>query len=235
MGLTIHYSFNCNGSIEQAQHAVEQLHRRATELPFEEVSPIIEFSGDECNFEKRGRDDPHRWLLIQARQLLTPGWIEVRPTHVIGFSAWPGEGCEPLNVGLCRYPATVTDKQGKKRTTKLKSWSWSSFCKTQYASNPNVGDVANFVKCHLSVIDALDYAKSIGVLGEVTDEGGFYQDRDVEKLIREVTRWNQQMAGLAGALKDRIGPDLMASILAFPSFEHLEAKGREDQDQSSSS
>lgn len=229
MGLTIHYSLQCNGSTEQARHAVERLRLRASELPFESVSPTIEFSGDECDFENCDDEDPSRWLLIQARQLLDPGFVEVRPTRVIAFSAWPGEGCEPANIGLCKYPATVIDRHGKKRQTKLRQWHWKSFCKTQYASDPTVGDVANFVRCHLCVIDLLDTAKSLGILKEVTDEGGFHEQRDVEALIREVTRWNEQMAGLAGALKDRIGPDLKASILSFPTFEHLEAKGRADE------
>lgn len=235
MGLTIHYSLHCNGSIEQARHAVEQLYHRAVELPFEEVSPVVEVSGDECNFENREQDDPHRWLLIQARQLLDPGFVEVRPTKVIAFSAWPGHGSEPANIGLCRYPASVIDRSGMKRSTKLRHWHCMSFCKTQYASDPSVGDVANFMKCHLSVIDLLDHAKGLGVLSEVSDEGGFYEQRDVEGLMREVTRWNEQMAGLAGMLKDRIGPDLKASILSFPNFEHLEARGRSDEGEPSSS
>jgi hypothetical protein len=227
MGLTIHYSFNCKGSVEQAQHAVTELHRHAKELAFKEVSPVVELDGNECDFEKVERDDPNRWLLIQARQLLTPGWVEVKPTKLIAFSAWPGEGCEQMNIGLCRYPAAVLNRQGVKTATKLKGWSWASFCKSQYASSPSVGDVANFVRCHLSVIGLLDKAKAIGVLGEVTDEGGFYSDRNVERLIREVTRWNESMAGLAGVLKDHIGPDLKAAISSFPNFEHLEAKGRD--------
>lgn len=229
MGLTIHYSLQLNGSVDAARHAVNQLHGRATELRFESVSPILDLRGDDCDFERCEDNDPNRWMLIQARQLLTPGWVEVRPKHVIGFSAWPGEGCEPANIGLCRYPSTVIDQNGQKRPTKLQGWNWTSFCKTQFASNPSLGDVANFVRCHLAVIDLIDAAKSLGILSEVTDEGGFYDGRDVEALVREVSRWNESMAGLVGYLKDHVGNDLGAAITAYPNFEHLEAKARKDE------
>jgi hypothetical protein len=73
----------------------------------------------------------------------------------------------------------------------------------------------------------LDTAKNLGVLGEVKDEGGFYENRDVEKLVKEVVKWNESIAAFTGRLKDAIGHDLKASILAFANFEHLEAKGRE--------
>jgi hypothetical protein len=49
-------------------------------------------------------------------------------------------------------------------------WYWSSFCKTQYASNPSIGDTENFLRCHLSVIGLLGFAKELGTLDEVSDE-----------------------------------------------------------------
>jgi hypothetical protein len=51
-------------------------------------------------------------------------------------------------------------------------WSWGLFCKTQYASNPDLGGVESFVCCPLSVIRLLDYARELGILGEVSNEGG---------------------------------------------------------------
>src|SRR5688500_14718702 len=103
MGLTIHYALQLNGSVEAARHAVEQLHQRAGELPFESLSAVLDLAGDECDFEKREADDPNRWLLIQARQLLLPSHVEVKPTRVLAFSAYPGAGSEPANFGLCLY------------------------------------------------------------------------------------------------------------------------------------
>ena len=45
-----------------------------------------------------------------------------------------------------------------KRTikTRLAGWRYGTFCKTQYASEPDCGGVPNFIRCHLSVIHLLD-------------------------------------------------------------------------------
>ena len=63
-------------------------------------------------------------------------------------------------------------------------------------------------------------------MSEVKDEGGYYEKRDVESLVREIGEWNAMIAGFAGKLKDQIGEELQAPILKFPNFEHLEAEGR---------
>ena len=50
---------------------------------------------------------------------------------------------------------------------KLKGWSWLSFCKTHYASDPRCGGLPNFLRCHLGVVALLDEAKNLGILGTV--------------------------------------------------------------------
>ena len=115
MGLTIHYNLRANAtSVKRAKELVAQLRQRALDLPFANVGELVELTGPACNFNNRGRDDPLGWLVVQAGE-----WIErpaaggrrhiysIRPTHVIGFSTWPGQGCEPANFGLCQYPATI--------------------------------------------------------------------------------------------------------------------------------
>ncbi|KKL23506.1 hypothetical protein LCGC14_2424670, partial [marine sediment metagenome] len=64
---------------------------------------------------------------------------DVRPTHLIAFRAWPGEGCEEANFGLCIYPKTIEiddHSTGRKRRirTGLSGWCWSSFCKFRHDS-----------------------------------------------------------------------------------------------------
>jgi len=83
----------------------------------------------------------------------------------------------------------------------LTGWHWSSFCKTQYASNPDFGGVQNFLKCHRSVITILDHAKALGILGEVNDRGGYWTHRDMEALAQEVEEWNQMIAGRGGLFR----------------------------------
>ena len=110
--------------------------------------------------------------------------------------------------------------------TSLRGWSWKSFSKTQYASNPECGGVENFLRCHLTVVSLLDHAAKLGVLRKVSDESGFWQNRNVEALAKEVGEWNAQIAGFVGQFKDALGTDFVAEITKFPNFEHLEPEGR---------
>jgi len=242
MGLTIHYGLKSSTrSPKKVREMVAQLRGRALDLPFSQVDDIVELSGEGCNFDGHDQDDPLRWLLIQAGQYIVrqasgggEHHYRVAPTHVIAFGTLPGEGCESANFGLCRYPAIieVTDSNLPHRTkrirTGLSGWRWSSFCKTQYASNSRFGGVENFLRCHLAVIKMLDHAKTLGILEEVCDEGNFWKDRDVRALAKQVGEWNEMTAAFFGELKDLLGDhgdQLEAAITKFPNFEHLEAAG----------
>ena len=235
MGLTLHYTLKSDQQdTAQVRELVGKLRNRALDLPFAEVGEIIELSGVGCDFEQCDRNNPQRWLLIQAGRFVDQGhnsW-SVKPSHVIAFTTLPGDGCEPANIGLCQYPTTikVTDpvRPDRKRTlaTHLPGWSWSSFCKTQYASNPDCGGVENFLRCHLSVIALLDHAKQLGLLDEVGDEGDFWQKRDVKALAQTVGQWNRLIAGFVGTLKDQFGEKFVSEIANYPDFEHLEAHAR---------
>ncbi len=229
MGLTIHYRLeHSDTDPAAAQRLIEQLRSRALDLPFQQVGPLVELTGDACSYQRVARNDPNRWLLIQARQSLVRGQhhYELIPAHLIAFNTIPGKGCEPANFGLCLYPDTVQDHRGHRLHTKRSGWSWRSFCKTQYASNPDCGGVANFLRCHLMVVRMLDQARELGFLGEVHDEGDYWHKRDVEALARQVGQWNEMIAAQVGQLKDMLGDGGVGEILRFPDFEHLEAAGR---------
>lgn len=143
----------------------------------------------------------------------------------------------------------------EKRTvpTKLSGWRWSSFCKTQYASDPRCGGVPNFLRCHMTVITALDrMAKLAGLKVQINDEGKYgssvYSDDwqearatgreptyrrhkgqyNPKALANEVGEWNSMIAGFAGALSDALsnGTTLESPIKRFPDFEQLEFRGR---------
>ena len=185
MGLTIHYRLATAGDEAHARKLVQQLRHAALDLPFERVGDMVEFRGDDCNWKQRKDDDPYRWLLIQARTEIalpvTPAEkrrgmtreMDVLPLHVIAFKTLPGDGCEPSNFGLCQFPRAVLHPEYGKRPTKLKGWSWRSFCKTHYASDPRCGGLKNFLRCHLGMVALLDEAQRLGVLGKVSDEGEF--------------------------------------------------------------
>lgn len=234
MGLTIHYSLKTEGEDAQARNLITALHRTAADLPFKELGEVVELSGVQCNFNRRQRNDQLRWLLIQATQsveLKSEGgrqtWIEVTPSRLIAFDTWPGEGCEAANFGLCQYPATIKTPS-QTLPTGLAGWHWSSFCKTQYASDPQCGGVSNFLRCHLTVVALLDRAKELGGLESVSDEGGFWERRDLPALVAEIGSWNEMLAAFGGKLKDLLGDGptgVQSAIAQYPNFEQLEAAG----------
>lgn len=215
MGLTIHYELHADPCPPaEARRLVERLHQRALDLPFGEVEDIVELTGDECDFHQLEEGDPDRWLLVQSMRLIDTELVP--PTHVIAFSTWPAEGCEQANFGLGMYP------------TAGPGWCWASFCKTQYASNPNYEGIDNFLRAHLTVVKLLDFAQELGILRAVTDESGFWENRDAKAMVETVGQWNEMMAGLVGQYRDLIGDKAAAEITDYPNFEHLEAKGRDD-------
>lgn len=233
MGLTIHYGFTTTLTKEDEVHTlVETVRQVARDLPFKEVDDLVEFQGQDCDYQNSGTDDPYRWLKIQAGHYVREGY-RVNPLHIICFSTWPGEGCEEANLGLCRNPkefACPSERGATRRqATGLYGWRWSSCCKTQYASDPACGGVENFLRCHLCIVRLLDFIRKTG-LGEVEvqDEGGYWEHRDLEKLAREVGQWNEEIAAVAGQLKDAVGNTgvtVESAIAGFQNFEHLEARG----------
>ena len=235
MGLTIHYQLKAKGNETDARRLVTSLHQAAHDLPFQELGEIVEVSGDGCDYNQRTREDPLRWLLIQAQASVSlehlPGESKfssrrISPTRMIAFTAWPGEGCETSNFGLCQYPAQTTDPRHGRIKTNLPGWHWSSFCKTQYASDPGCGGITHFLQCHLSVIALLDKVKQFGCLDSVSDEGGFWEQRNVEVLVNEIGSWNEMIAAFGGKLKDVFGDGLKMPISEYPNVELLELAGQ---------
>ena len=127
-----------------------------------------------------------------------------------------------LARGRCRRASRVEGLR-----TGLHGWSWGSFCKTQYASDPKCGGTANFVRCHLAVVHLLDAIQKRQLATvEVSDEGDYWEHRDAQKLAKTVGDWNQMVATVVGQFKDMSGDGAIeAPITEFPDFEHLEAKG----------
>jgi len=96
---------------------------------------------------------------------------------VVGFTAYAGEACDPMNCLLARYPEQVLVGQHLV-SPGIKGWRGSSFAKTQYASTVAA---QHFLKCHLTITAALDAAKALDLPESVSDEGGYWDDRDLQK------------------------------------------------------
>lgn len=227
MGLTIHYRLKTDLTEPMdVRQLVETIRQHALDLPFKEVSEVKEFVGKETDYHGSSEDD--RWLKIQSHGYVAAGrgMLAVTPLHVIAVSTWPGEGCEPANFGFSKYPAFFPSPTKEKQVpTRLSGWCWTSFCKTQYASDPKAGGIENFLRCHLCIIKMLDFLKQSGLVTvEVKDEGGYWDRRDMAALAKEVGEWNELVAGMVS--ENRTEENIIESpITGFPSFEHLEAKG----------
>jgi hypothetical protein len=229
VGLTIHYGLTTDlVDVESIRSSVQRMRHLAMRLPFQEVGDVVEFTGHNCN---RGCDDPHRWLAIQAGQYVQDGdyYIKVPPLHIVAFTIQPGTGSEPANFGFARFPESIDVRELNKHIqTRLTGWSWKAFCKTQYASSSAAGGVANFVRCHGSIVTLLDAVHSRNLARvSVHDESDYWTHRDVRKLAETVGEWNEMVAAVAGQIKDLAnGATLEAPIMQFPDVEHLEARGR---------
>lgn len=238
MGLTIHYQLTASlTDPKDVRPVMEGIRQFARDLPFQSVGDFLEWEGAAADFDRCERHDPHRWLKIQASHYVKNGNVSicVKPVHFIGFTTFPGDGSEPANFGLCRYPAAicvpVSGSRSMRIRTDLSGWRWRSFCKTQYASNPKCGGVKNFLKCHLSIVKLLDFVQHTKLVAvDVHDEGEYWQHRNVEQLAREVGDWNEFIAAIGGTIKDSASADGLSvdmAIADFADFEHLEARGME--------
>ena len=149
------------------------------------------------------------------------------------------------------HPDDEKFQQKRKVKTGLGSgWRYSTFCKTQYASQYGI---PNFIRCHLCVIHLLDRIAQLPTMKvEINDEGkygrSYYTDDpwaekrvytwhdgkyDVKALVEEVGEWNSMIAAVSGAMNDMLkasgSPVGMESpISAFPDCEHLEFKGQQN-------
>jgi len=260
MGLTIHYSLRSSARTQsEAGKQVEAMRQLALDLPFEAVGDVIQLGRRELKAIEATRGpnpSPLLWFAIQSGcyvDLSGGRSVRVEPSIVEGFAVEVGPGCEPMNLGLCRYPATVTVDH-RRYPVNRPGYSWDSFCKTQYASDPECGGAANFVRCHVSAITLLERIGEIpGLTVTVRDEGHYgpshhsddyreayaagrkptYVDHpathSIPKLLAECGDYNEMIAALAGALSDRMGADTVESpIKSYPNFERLEFDGHQD-------
>ncbi len=153
--------------------------------------------------------------------------IRVPASEWVGFSTLPGLGTESAYFGLARYPTTfrrsgnqsqvVTHTKHRADGTiepdpspiaepaeevivDVKGWSSSSvWCKTQYANRHGLD---HFLHCHLALINVLDYAKELGILERVNDDGGYWGSRSADVLVANLAENDRVVAAIVGSLHD---------------------------------
>ena len=226
MGLTIHYKLCAPTGMAEAElpRLVQDMHRLALDFQrsgrVDAVSDIAagleDFMWLSEYFMVRVPDDPDSCRGVEVP--VETGMI---------FNVTLGADSESLRLGLCRYPARVTDAQtGRSRKVRRRGWRLGGFCKTQYAS---LHGWEHFRRCHMAAVDLLVGLRRLGLRVTVSDEGGYWPGRDEAELRRSVDRMNGIVAAFAGALKDAAddsaGPAVQSPIFEHPQFERIEAEG----------
>ena len=140
------------------------------------------------------------------------------------------EGRSLFQRGL---PADLKDMlYGKEDVIPAEHGAWSSFCKTQYANDPRLGGWDIFQRAHLSVCAILEHMRRSGFNVHVSDEGHFWEKRDLAALAKEIGEWDALLAGLGGVLKDTAeaqGVGFESAMSGRPDFERLRIRGVKDQ------
>lgn len=199
MGLEIHWDFAFKGTWQEAKATLERIRFQAKNLPLAELGEVRPIPHDYNNCA-----EIDRWAAIhyQERRSLSgkcPNHpaedgrkakcycsIHVNPVEGYYFSAWPGEGCESMEIGLARY------RRGR-------VWKGSAFCKTQYSED--------FFQAHQLVIALLDICKAEGILKSVDDDGDYWQTRDLGKLAVAIGEYTALVSGISRQLQTIFGAE----------------------------
>ncbi len=224
MGLTVHFEFTANADVDasRARQIVAGWHRIALNSKQEGlVEDVLPIASDVETLHRFAKD---MLILPVPGEEDTSTGVEIRPMAGSIFLVMIGKDCEPLRLGLCRYPTTVrsggreipTGKPGRRRI--------AGFCKTQFAS---LHGWEYFQRCHCAVVHLLAACRTPAVSVRITDEAGYWPRRSLSKLRQNVDRMNELLAATAGALKDAANsPDAIQSpIFRHKTFERLEAQG----------
>ena len=225
MGLSLHFSLALPATTPRdvVTERMRQLHVAAGRLPLESVGPLTTTSaGRSLGSNADGHDQLSQlfrlWAWLQLDPAATAADREVLP-DAVGFAVILGSHAEPAVFGLAWLPPR--DDDWNLLSDEPSTWRWHCACKTQYAS---IESEDHFVACHTTLVALLDEAARLGFGLEVEDEGGYWESRDVDRLLAELRKMNHIVARFGGALHDAIGGEhsVEAAIFAHPEFERLE-------------
>ncbi len=225
MGLTVHFKLIAPPETDttRARELVRAMRRRAQGFKQRgRVDNVLSIGDDEeaLRWAMQYKSVPHPWK---------PGretGIEIPAAEGFLFPVAVGEDCEPLWLGLCRYPKAVL-LGGRRYRTDLPGWRLHGFSKTQYAS---LHGWEHFRRCHTAAVDLVQGMRGLGLEVELTDEGDYWPGRSLDALRKNLDEVNGLVAAMAGALKDgdegaENGTQVESPIFRHHKFERLEAEG----------
>ena len=231
MGLHINYELWLPGTESDATAAglLDQLHRECQSSDGKRVGPMMHFSElDIVEGDQRYAPwtaDRFAWAFAHGAIGIRDG--QDRPSALRDscsasmFFLYPGDGSEAAPFGLVR-PSSRPGSPDAERADLQGRWYWYGCCKTQYASR--LGE-EHLIRCHRTVVHAIEAAIKLGFSVEVRDETGYWESRSTERLVSEVHRMNQIVARFAGAMHDAVGNahSVESPIFSDPDFERLES------------
>ncbi len=224
MGLTVHFQLAAAARVNaaRAEQIVASLHRVAVNFQREgfvdAVSPV---TSDAKTLRRFACD----WLILPVPgEENTSTGAEISPTTGFIFRVNVGADCEPLWLGLCRYPPTVGFHGKVLPTNKAAGWRLAGFCKTQFAS---LHGWEHFERCHCAAVHLLAACRLPDLRVKISDEGAYWPRRSLAKLRGNLNHMNGLIAATAGALKDagETANAVQSPIFAHKEFERLEAQG----------
>lgn len=225
MGLTVHYKLKAPPDTSSAEAGRLVLAARAIAVRFEREDSVQHVGAVSADARLLNRFATEYLTLPVPGEPNTFISADVAPLEGWLFEVNVGQDCEPLWIGLCRYPATVKFRGRELPARGGDGWRFWGFSKTQYAS---LHGWEHFLRCHRAVIDLLVALRPLGLRVRITDEGDYWPRRSIAALRRELGQMNSLVAAAAGALKDvdgGRGAGIQSPIFAHKDFERLEAEG----------
>lgn len=121
--------------------------------------------------------DYNDWTIEQVEFWLTLQSHKYNPTHVTGFSAWVGHGCEPMVFGLAETPSGLV---------------YEGFCETYGDKTPSL---EVFEHRHCQACSMLEEAQGVGFEVDVVDHSGYWHTKDL-KGLRKAAMDSNELAAL---------------------------------------
>lgn len=211
---------------DQVHTKLEALRLYCLQLPFERTTPEVRCVHGEALEEERRRGRI-RWMWGDLHLPASPGGgkedDQIEAKEIMSFVVWPGRGAESAWFGVARHP----EEDSRAHAETGGKWDGSGFSKTLYSAHPSVGGVPHFMKCHLGLVLALDEARRIGFEATVSDDGGYWESRDVTLLLAKLHEAERRVAKIVGPLTDKMA-DHVEGFVGAPmrgraDFERLEA------------
>jgi hypothetical protein len=185
MGLSIHWEWSFQGDAATARRVVEAVRAGALSAGFTEVGEVVE-AWAERHETAEDVIVARAWAMgqgLRTQEAVVDGHrntTRIAPLHVAAFRAY-SRGAEEAAFGLASY-------------TGLDGYRWSAGCDTQGAAKR--GSPTGFLAAHRAVVATLDKARSLGIKVTAKDDGGYWEHRDIKRLLDKLDEWERLVAGL---------------------------------------